>query len=202
MKQKISVILPVHNIEKQLVALACDCLEMAGDVKADCEIVIIDDASTDTTHDIAESLSLEYPQIKVVAQWQNRGLERAIAKGLQQTTGNLLYIYYVSSGHVVPQIPFFYDAMSFADAVLGRFVKENSDFVGMGMFKRHIVQTLGNRIADSEKTVTLLKEKRVRYLELRYEKPDGQRDDEFNLNQFNRPTYQARHESRPATFTS
>lgn len=202
MRQKISVILPVHNTEKELVALACDCLEMASDVKADCEIVIIDDASTDTTHDIAESLSLEYPQIKIVAQWQNHGLENAIIKGLQRATGNLLYVYYMSSGHAISQIPFFYDAMSFADVILGRFVGGKTDFVGMGMFKRQVVQTLGNRIVDPEATIGLFKEKQVRYLELRYEKPDDRHDDEFNMNRFNEPTYQGRLRSRPATFIS
>ena len=55
MRHKISVILPIHNVEKELASTVQDCFETVGDVGADCEIIIIDDASTDNTKNIIDS---------------------------------------------------------------------------------------------------------------------------------------------------
>jgi Glycosyltransferases involved in cell wall biogenesis len=199
MKSKISVIIPLHNVEKELAALAIDCLEMAGDMASGCEIILVDDASSDATCDIAENLSLEYPQIKVLSQWQSGGTAAAVLKGLQQADGNLLYVYYVSSGHAFPQISLYYEAMSFTDAVLGYFANDTKRFLGMAMFKRRIFQTLGDRVTHPEELVSLMKKSQIRYLELRYEAESELSSD--NAHQIKKPVFGGR-VSRPATFTS
>ena len=200
-RQKISVIIPAYNIEKELVSLAVDCLEMTSEIGADGEIVIIDDASTDATPDIAENLSLEYPQIKVISQWQNRGTSNAILKGLSQAIGNLFYVYYVSFGHVFPQISCFYEAMSFTDAVFGRFVSDAEICTGMAMFKRQVMKTLGSHIAIPDEAVSLMKENHIRYLELRYE-ATNEGNHNNNTDHVKKPVYKTRLVNRSTTLTS
>ncbi len=174
-KQKISVILPVHNAEKELVSLVNDCFETTGDIKAECEIVIIDDASTDASGDIAENLSLEYPQIKVVSQWRSLGIQKSILNGLRQANGDLLYIYYMQSGYQFPQISFFFEAMTFTDVVLGRFLNHEDGFVGMAMLKKQTLPLLGNMVAFPEEAVSLMSKNSIRFLELRYDSGGGRR---------------------------
>lgn len=169
MKAKISVILPVHNAEKELSTLVHDCFETVGDIKAECEIVVIDNASTDATGDDAENLALEFPQVKVVSQWHTLGIEKSILNGIQQATGDILYIYYTLSGYVFPQISFFYEAMPFTDAVLGRFVGPDESYIGMAMFKRQTAKMLKDAVAYPEEAITIMTAKNMRYLELRYE---------------------------------
>ena len=170
MKPKISVILPIHNAEKELPLLVHDCFETICDINTECEIVIIDNASTDATGDFAETLSLEFPQVRVLSQWHALGIEESILNGIQQATGDFLYVYYMLSGYVFPQISFFYEAMPFTDAVLGRFLNKQGDsFVGMAMFKRQIVNALQDAIAYPEEAVAEMQAKSIRYLELRYE---------------------------------
>ena len=168
-KIKISVILPVHNAEKELVSLVNDCFETTGDIQADCEIVIIDDASTDASGEIAENLSLEFPQIKVISQWDALGTEKSILNGLRLAEGSLLYIYYLMSGYMFPQITLYYEAMPFTDVVLGRFLGQTENYVGMAMLKSQTLPVLGNAVANPEEAVLLMNRNNVRYLELRYE---------------------------------
>ena len=169
MKLKISVIVPIHNAEKELVPLVNDCFEATGDLKAECEIVLIDDASTDASRDIAENLSLEFPQIKVISQSYSQGLEKSILNGLRQVEGNLLYIYYAMSGFMFPQITFFYEAMPFTDVVLGRFIGQDESYVGMAMLKRQTIAILRNTVANPEEAISMMDRNNIRYLELRYE---------------------------------
>ena len=175
MKAKISVILPTHNAEKELALLVHDCFETIGDINAESEIVIIDNASTDATRDYAENLSLEFPQVKIVSQWHALGIEKSIQNGIRQATGDMLYIYYTLSGYAFPQIAFFHEAMTFTDVVLGRFVDRNDSYVGMAMFKRQVVKMLGDAIAFPEEAVVEMKAKNMRYLELRYEPTTSRR---------------------------
>ena len=170
MKPKISVILPVHNAEKELPLLVHDCFETICDINAECEIVIIDNASTDATGDLVETLSLEFPQVKVLSQWHALGIEKSILNGIQQAEGDFLYVYYMLSGYVFPQISFFCEAMSFTDTVLGRFLdKQGNSFVGMAMFKRQTANTLRDAVAYPEEAIVEMQAKNIRYLELRYE---------------------------------
>lgn len=175
-KQKISIILPIHNAEKELTPLVHDCFETVGDVKAECEIIIIDNASTDATAETAESLSLEFPQVKLVSQRHAMpGIEKSVLQGVQRADGDMLYIYYMLSGYVFPQISFYYEAMPFTDVVLGRFLGEEESFVGMAMYKRKAVNALADAIAYPDEAVAVMQAKDMRYLELRYEPSAGRR---------------------------
>ena len=180
MKLKISVILPIHNAEKELVSLVHDCFETTNDVGAESEIIIIDDASTDASGDIAEKLSLEYPQIQVISQWRHRGMEKSILIGLNHARGDLLYVYYMMSGHPFPQMALFYEAMPFADVVLGRFLGPKDSFIGIAMLKKQAFTYLGDAVACPEDTISVMEQNNIRYLELRYETRNSRNESDGN----------------------
>lgn len=54
------------------------------------ELIVVDDDSPDRTWEIAQSLTTEYPQLRVMRRQQERGLSSAVIRGWQAATGNVL----------------------------------------------------------------------------------------------------------------
>ena len=79
---KISLIIPAYNEEKYI----GECLLSARKHAADfCEIIVINNASTDKTADIAKS----FPGVRVVDEPQ-KGLTRARQRGLLEASGDII----------------------------------------------------------------------------------------------------------------
>ncbi|MEH1998077.1 MAG: glycosyltransferase [Nostoc sp.] len=54
------------------------------------ELIVVDDDSPDRTWEIAQSLTTEYPQLRVMRRQQERGLSSAVIRGWQAATGSML----------------------------------------------------------------------------------------------------------------
>jgi glycosyltransferase involved in cell wall biosynthesis len=93
--EKLSIFYPMWNeeeyVERALVAArrACTALIAAGDI-ADYELIIVDDASTDSTPEIADRVAAEDPHVKVVHHAMNRKLGGAIKTGFATASGDLV----------------------------------------------------------------------------------------------------------------
>lgn len=94
MHPRLSVFFPMYNEEDNLpiaVQRATEVLaEIAGD---DYEIVIVNDASTDRTGELAEELAAADPHLRPIHHLVNRSLGGAIQTGLAESRGDfVLYI--------------------------------------------------------------------------------------------------------------
>ena len=93
--QRLSVVIPMWNeesyVERAVRAAteACERLTTAGTV-LDHEIVIVDDASTDRTAEIADALAAADRHVVVVHHPTNRSLGGSIRTGLGRATGDLV----------------------------------------------------------------------------------------------------------------
>ncbi|MBR6327686.1 MAG: glycosyltransferase family 2 protein, partial [Alphaproteobacteria bacterium] len=88
---KISVIMPVYNVEKYLErCLSSICHQTYQNI----EIICIDDGSTDKSLEILKQFQARDERIKIIAQ-QNQGASKARNKGLTEATGS--YIYFMDS---------------------------------------------------------------------------------------------------------
>ena len=93
--EKLSIFFPMWNeeeyIERAVGAGRRACLELIaeGDV-ADYELIIVDDASTDDTPQIADRLAAADPHIRVVHHPVNRKLGGSIKTGLATATGDIV----------------------------------------------------------------------------------------------------------------
>ena len=93
--QSLTVVVPMYNEESGIsfvvdaVRAAADDLLALGEI-ASCDLLIIDDGSTDATASVAEQLAVEEPWIRVASHGRNRGLGAAIKTGLTQATGDLV----------------------------------------------------------------------------------------------------------------
>ena len=92
---KLSIFFPMWNekdyIERALNAggAACDDLLAAGEI-ADYELIVVDDASTDDTADLADQFAAANPRIRVVHHRVNRKLGGSIKTGFATATGDLV----------------------------------------------------------------------------------------------------------------
>jgi glycosyltransferase involved in cell wall biosynthesis len=93
--EKLSVFYPMWNeeayIERALTfgTRACEHLVASGDI-LDYELIVVDDASTDRTGEIAERLAASDSHIRVVHHAQNRKLGGAMKTGFASARGDLI----------------------------------------------------------------------------------------------------------------
>lgn len=86
MDSKISVIVPVYNVEQYLP----QCLEsIINQTYNNLEIILVNDGSTDTSGTICEHYALQDNRIKVITK-PNGGLSSARNVGLQEATGEFI----------------------------------------------------------------------------------------------------------------
>lgn len=91
MEPKVSVIIPVYNVEPFLVR----CLDsVVGQTLRDIEIICVDDGSPDRSIDILNRYAAEDARIRVISQ-ENRGLGGARNRGFDAATGE--FVLYVDS---------------------------------------------------------------------------------------------------------
>jgi glycosyltransferase involved in cell wall biosynthesis len=92
---KLSVFYPMWNeelyIERALAfgARACEDLIKSGDI-ADYELIVIDDASTDSTPEIADRLAAANARVRVIHHERNRKLGGSMKTGFAAATGDLV----------------------------------------------------------------------------------------------------------------
>ena len=90
---KISLVIPVYNVEKYLARCLDSCLHQ--DLAADeYEIIVVNDGSPDGSKVIAEKYASEYANIKLYNQ-ENGGLSVARNNGLEKAQGE--YVWFVDS---------------------------------------------------------------------------------------------------------
>lgn len=83
MPSKISVIVPVYNVEKYL----AQCLEsLSRQTLSDLEIICVEDCSTDNSYEVLKTAALKDPRISIVKNKVNQGLSACRNIGIEQCT--------------------------------------------------------------------------------------------------------------------
>jgi dolichol-phosphate mannosyltransferase len=89
---KLSVVIPARNEED---AVAETVVTLLGTLQAEaipCEILVVDDGSTDKTADVVRGLAARYPEIHLVQNTGRHGFGMAVRCGLHQATGEAVAI--------------------------------------------------------------------------------------------------------------
>lgn len=87
---KLTIVIPAFNEERSLGALLERILKVEFDSKVKLEILLIDDASTDTTPEIA--IQFADAGVLYVRQSSNSGKGAAVRRGIELATGNYLLV--------------------------------------------------------------------------------------------------------------
>lgn len=125
MNPKISVIIPVYNVEKYLEKCLLSILNQTFD---SLEIIVINDGSTDGSADILKQFSVKDKRLKVINQ-TNKGVSAARNKGLSLARGD--YVSFIDSDDIISNdmfsIMYAHAFKKNADIVVCNWLRFNSD---------------------------------------------------------------------------
>jgi len=127
-KEKISVLIPVHNEAKRIRHNLREIKETLDGLGCSYEIIAIDDGSSDNSYEVLENLEKEIPQLIVKKNSQNFGKGRALKKAFKYAGGDLI-VWLDADLDLHPyQIKTLYDIMALndADIVIGSKMHPNS----------------------------------------------------------------------------
>lgn len=85
-----SIIVPVHNVEKYLDECLNSIIDQVEKLKSECEILLIDDGSTDSSGNICDKYKEKYPSIIKVYHNLNQGLLLTRRYGFKRATGEYI----------------------------------------------------------------------------------------------------------------
>jgi dolichol-phosphate mannosyltransferase len=89
----LSLVLPTYNESKNIREMISRLTHILdGAFPGDYEIIVVDDDSPDRTWELAQSLTSEYPQLRVMRRQRERGLSTAVIRGWQASRGELLAV--------------------------------------------------------------------------------------------------------------
>lgn len=89
---KLSVVVPIYNVEPYL----CQCLDsIVQNIFKGCEIILVNDGSTDGSLQICEKYRQQFPDVIRIVNKENGGLSDARNAGTVEAEGK--YIYYLDS---------------------------------------------------------------------------------------------------------
>ena len=99
MNRSISIIVPVYNAAKTLEHTVGSIL--SGNFDGNCELILVDDGSTDESPSLCDRLSLLSPDIKVIHK-PNGGVSDARNAGIEASVGE--YLMFVDSDDLLPKM--------------------------------------------------------------------------------------------------
>jgi glycosyltransferase involved in cell wall biosynthesis len=91
MKPTVSLVVPMYNEELNIEHAVRASLESLERYAGDCEIIIVDDASTDASPRIAARLAANDPRVKVLTHAQNRKLGATLRTGFAAASKELVF---------------------------------------------------------------------------------------------------------------
>lgn len=143
---KLSVVIPAHNEEGCLSAVVDNLIHTLKVNKIDCEIVLVNDNSTDNTPQILQCLAAANKEIKVINASAPKGFGRAIRKGLEFATGDIVVIFMGDGSDEVEDVIKYYNKIQEGyDCVFGsRFIR-GSRTTGYPKLK-FILNRMGNKL--------------------------------------------------------
>jgi hypothetical protein len=91
-QHSLTIIAPVRNGEGDVAVHIRKLLEIAADLTGHFEVIAVDDASTDDTHEVLTELSLSIRQLKLVRVSQRMGFRAAIRQGMSHASNDFIMV--------------------------------------------------------------------------------------------------------------
>ena len=89
---KLSIIIPGRDEAENLPACISEIIDELIKNKILHEVLVIDDGSTDNTHEVVTSMIKKYPHVRYIKNNAENGFGRAVRLGLEEFTGDVVAI--------------------------------------------------------------------------------------------------------------
>lgn len=122
---KLSVVIPVHNEQACIEKVAGDLVKTLDLNAIEYEIILVNDNSTDSTPQILNNIAGSRKAVKIVQSQSPKGFGRAIRKGLDAVSGDIVVIYMGDgSDDAADVVKYYHKILEGYDCVFGsRFIK-------------------------------------------------------------------------------
>jgi SAM-dependent methyltransferase len=118
LKGKISVVVPCHNEEMNVIPLVTQLMRFYGEYLY--EIILVDDNSNDNTREVINNLVRKFPKINPVFRTPPNGVGRAIMDGYKAAKGEYILSMDCDFQHLLPEFRDLFDAaIKGYDVVIG-----------------------------------------------------------------------------------
>ncbi|MEE9542196.1 MAG: glycosyltransferase family 2 protein, partial [Thermodesulfobacteriota bacterium] len=87
----ISAFFPCYNDGGTIASMVLETMIVLERIVDDYEVIVIDDGSTDFSHDILKKLNEDYPQVRVVFHEKNRGYGGALRSGFEAAEKDFIF---------------------------------------------------------------------------------------------------------------
>ena len=137
-KPQVTIFFPAYNEEGNIESAVRSAVEVLSDLCSDYEVLVVDDASTDRTGEIADALSREFPKVRVIHHPENRQLGGAMRTGFAEASKELVFYVDADSPVDLRDLGKALDLMNGTDIVIG--YRQNRDET----FKRALYSKIYN----------------------------------------------------------
>lgn len=92
MKPSLCVLLPVRNVQSALADQVSHLLEVVAEITTSFELLIVDNASTDATYEVASDLSRSYPQVSLLRSGEQQEMVGLVYAGMNETRSDIVIV--------------------------------------------------------------------------------------------------------------
>lgn len=115
----LSIVIPAYNEEANIAATLDAVSRVTQRLDMECEIVVVNDGSTDGTSAILEQMKPLIPQFRVIEHHPNRGYGGALKAGFAAAAGDLVALFPADGQFLFEEIDRFLEEIGSADLVCG-----------------------------------------------------------------------------------
>jgi glycosyltransferase involved in cell wall biosynthesis len=137
----ISIVIPLRNEELNIVPLHEELSGVLASLSAACEVILVDDGSTDGTFDQVAQIQARDPRVRAIRFTRNFGQTAAFAAGFDHARGRLIVTSDGDLQNDPADIPRLLTLAATSDIVCG-WRRERKD----NFFTRHVPSVIANRL--------------------------------------------------------
>jgi len=145
MSEPVSILIPAFNEQEGIAEVLRSTLQMMESHGIECEVIVIDDGSTDQTAEVVKTCG-----VRLVQHDGNRGYGAALKTGIRAAQYDLMLITDADGTYPVEAIPLLLDAVQKCDMAVGARIGKH---VKIPLFRRPakwILQRLANYLAQKK----------------------------------------------------
>ena len=139
---RISIVIPAFNEAENLPVLLREIEQVLAQHRAEWEVLLVDDGSTDNTLDVMMEMKNKYGVVRVLSLSKNHGLSAALDAGFRHATGDVIVSLDADLQNDPADIPKLLAGLPEYDVVIGIRVRRKDTFV------KRISSRIANGIRD------------------------------------------------------